>query len=78
MSHLLNQFPFRQYINRKQEITKDMKLLELNMDPRCVHENLLIAYMFAVLYRTFPSQFYITKAQEILDYLESKYCLTLL
>ncbi|KAF2899641.1 hypothetical protein ILUMI_06533 [Ignelater luminosus] len=70
MSHLLNQYPYYQHGNRKQAITKDMKLLELNMDAKCVNENLLIAYMFAVLYRTFPSQFYITKAQEILNYLE--------
>ncbi|KAF2899642.1 hypothetical protein ILUMI_06534 [Ignelater luminosus] len=73
MNHLLYQYPFHQDNNRKQEITTDVKLLELNMDQKCVNENLLIAYMFAVLYKTFPAQFYMIKAQKILEYL--KICL---
>ncbi|XP_018561687.1 testis-expressed protein 10 homolog [Anoplophora glabripennis] len=49
--HLLTNFPYSQVSSRSKEIKANntLMLLEINTDPKCVAENLLICYMYCVL-----------------------------
>lgn len=51
MNHLLTNFPYCQAGNRakQKKTSRSSTLLETNVDPKCVGENLLICYMYCVL-----------------------------
>ncbi|KAJ8950771.1 hypothetical protein NQ318_011264 [Aromia moschata] len=50
LNHLLINFPYCQTDKKvKHKKTNGMKLLEINNDPKCVRENLLVCYMYCVL-----------------------------
>lgn len=72
-THLLSQFPYCQQNNENHITNKAIsKLLHTNMDVMCIKENLSVCCMFATLYTNFPNENVRNKANEILQYLNSK------
>lgn len=72
--HLLNQFPYihKGTSGKIKSKTNSKLFFDVHLDAKCVRENLLISYMFSVLYKNLTNNYQCEKAKSIVAYLRCK------